>query len=1261
MATWARGVDFKNSTNTTRVGGIGIYGTDTTTNKLYIGLGAEPWNNAGLQLTSSAINFKGNKIYHAGDKPTASEIGAAAASHSHNYLPLSGGAVTSSNFGPLVIKRSGSTNASTIVFSNDNGTLGSIGMTASKNGGLIRWTDDTASSYTILDTGNYKSFVTPTSIGAAAASHNHNVLISAGGRIESADIAAKGDRGLRMYLATKSMTTGKPASDGFILNFDWDTTAGWSSQMYIKNSNSPIMQIRGMNAGTWGSWYTLYSTNNKPTPAEIGAAASSHTHSYIPLSGSTGVTGTLRSNSEIQTTSQNAFRAVSGNYGFFIRNDGSNTYFLLTNSGDQYGNWNSLRPLSINNSTGVVTFGNGLKGTLDGNASTATTLQNARTINDVNFNGSSNITIPLKTFVSNVGNDNTKNYHRILSSGVVTGSYADKTIILMGSGNYSGGPFGIVKIILRTNASGSNSNCNIDWMVRKGFGLDSIVCNMINTYGSTVADIFYKCAGAYAAINWTVLFENNGRGGSYNNGSWTKYSTNASGTEVYTETEMKALRSYTSTLAQGSDTTVVNSANKLASGRTLTIGSKGKSFDGTSNVSWSLSEIGAASSSHTHNYAAAKSAGGGALEVIPVQDTANKVYLTGILDFNSAKIRASTPYMAGGTITATTFVGALNGNATTATTLATARTINGTSFNGSANITTANWGTARTITIGSTGKSVNGSGNVSWSLSEIGAAAASHSHSYLPLSGGTLTGRLTANGKISLPTTGSTWLSGKTLTNASIAITTKQTTVSYHPVLAVQSSSDHVVNIGGLGDNFGFYGYKSTRTDNGTDWSFTFNASNGAVSSSGNITAPVFAGNLQGNATTATTATKVANSLILNVGGFPTSFNGQSRVEVHVAPNVHNHGSDIINQMTGYVKGKTSSAITTSDTLNSAIGKLENKVDSKANSNHTHNYLPLTGGTLTGDLKIAKSNAQLTLNGKDTNYYQIAHSSANGTLVFNYNGKSLFTVQNNGNIIPTTNKDMSIGDFNFKLKSIASEDFSTSAAKIITTSQPNTIQVQGLKDSGMGAIKLGTGGCRIYGTSSAERLYVEGGIYTNLSIECGDQIIANGAVYPGRNAQGGWDCGLANRRFYTVYCVNVNQSSDRSMKEDINYIDNEIELLSSESKNPTPFKDFICNDLKVATYKYKRQITTENEDGTSKVEDIEHEPQDSQIGFIAQDIRNTEVGSMFVYGEDGNMNYSPSGFTTVVAKALQEEIKYRDQEIAQLKEELSLIKEKLGL
>lgn len=86
----------------------------------------------------------------------------------------------------------------------------------------------------------------------------------------------------------------------------------------------------------------------------------------------------------------------------------------------------------------------------------------------------------------------------------------------------------------------------------------------------------------------------------------------------------------------------------------------------------------------------------------------------------------------------------VTGNAGTATKLATARTINGTSFNGSANITTANWGTARTLTIGNSAKSVNGSANVSWTLAEIGAAAASHTHDYLPTSGGWVTGSLAA-------------------------------------------------------------------------------------------------------------------------------------------------------------------------------------------------------------------------------------------------------------------------------------------------------------------------------------------------------------------------------------------------------------------------------------------------------------------------------------------------------------------------------------
>lgn len=70
-----------------------------------------------------------------------------------------------------------------------------------------------------------------------------------------------------------------------------------------------------------------------------------------------------------------------------------------------------------------------------------------------------------------------------------------------------------------------------------------------------------------------------------------------------------------------------------------------------------------------------------------------------------------------------------------AASLTTARSINGTNFNGTANITTSFWGTGRTITIGSTGKTVDGSVNVSWSLAEIGAAATSHTHTIANVTG----------------------------------------------------------------------------------------------------------------------------------------------------------------------------------------------------------------------------------------------------------------------------------------------------------------------------------------------------------------------------------------------------------------------------------------------------------------------------------------------------------------------------------------------
>jgi len=82
----------------------------------------------------------------------------------------------------------------------------------------------------------------------------------------------------------------------------------------------------------------------------------------------------------------------------------------------------------------------------------------------------------------------------------------------------------------------------------------------------------------------------------------------------------------------------------------------------------------------------------------------NGVYTTGDQTIGGVKTFTST------------ISGSIDG---TAPKLQTPRKINGTDFDGSANIDTAYWGTSRLISIGGTQKSVNGSANVSWASSEI--------------------------------------------------------------------------------------------------------------------------------------------------------------------------------------------------------------------------------------------------------------------------------------------------------------------------------------------------------------------------------------------------------------------------------------------------------------------------------------------------------------------------------------------------------------
>ena len=81
---------------------------------------------------------------------------------------------------------------------------------------------------------------------------------------------------------------------------------------------------------------------------------------------------------------------ISGNYGAFFRNDGANTYFLLTAAGDQYGQWNALRPLYINDVSGAVTIGTSLTFPDGTTPTTATGNQNQLSTNSTNQTVSGN-------------------------------------------------------------------------------------------------------------------------------------------------------------------------------------------------------------------------------------------------------------------------------------------------------------------------------------------------------------------------------------------------------------------------------------------------------------------------------------------------------------------------------------------------------------------------------------------------------------------------------------------------------------------------------------------------------------------------------------------------------------------------------------------------------------------------------------------------------------------------------------------------------
>ena len=279
--------------------------------------------------------------------------------------------------------------------------------------------------------------------------------------------------------------------------------------------------------------------------------------------------------------------------------------------------------------TGAIT------GSLTGNASTATTLQTARTINGVSFNGSANITVEpyveqdLTTaatryiaFVdSSTAGHQRLNLDDTLNYNPSTGTLAATTF----SGALSGNATTATTLATARNINGVSFNGSADITVP------------VNT--SQKSD----------SVAYNIPFVSSVTAGNQNlyTDSAANFTYNPSTNAVTATTFVGAL--------SGNATTATTATTANATAATLTIGSylTGSNFNGSTATTWAVD----ATSANTASKVVARDASG---------------------NFSA------------GTITA-----ALSGNASTATTLATARTIalsgavtgTATSFNGSANIT----------------------------------------------------------------------------------------------------------------------------------------------------------------------------------------------------------------------------------------------------------------------------------------------------------------------------------------------------------------------------------------------------------------------------------------------------------------------------------------------------------------------------------------------------------------------------------------------
>ena len=116
------------------------------------------------------------------------------------------------------------------------------------------------------------------------------------------------DGKMRYYLATSSMTTGKPPADAQIIHLPWDNS-GWDRQIAVVSgtvANGPSLYIRQEDgSGNWGDWTKVLDKNDLSTATDSTSTTTAATSSAVK-------TAYDLANSA-NTTANTALSGVNGN------------------------------------------------------------------------------------------------------------------------------------------------------------------------------------------------------------------------------------------------------------------------------------------------------------------------------------------------------------------------------------------------------------------------------------------------------------------------------------------------------------------------------------------------------------------------------------------------------------------------------------------------------------------------------------------------------------------------------------------------------------------------------------------------------------------------------------------------------------------------------------------------------------------------------------------------------------------------------------